>query len=170
METEKLDSIIEGALYGDINLIKNSLSNGVNPNFKYRGYSALQWAVQEGQIEAISLLIENGADIETRDDQYGCSILDTAVGECSNSDKSKLKLEVVKLLIEKGADINGKTDNGSVLHTACAYGLIEVVKLLLTYGIKTDLKDPESKLAIEYAKENGHNEIVKLIKTHHNNG
>ena len=152
-----------------MDLIEEALKEGVNPDFKYRGYTALQWAVQESHLEAISILLENGADIENLNDDDGFSILDSAVGECSNSEKFDLKIEVVKLLIEKGVNINGKTANGSVLHTACAYGLTEVVKLLLANNIKTDIRDSDSKLAIHYATEYEHNDIVKLIETHHNN-
>jgi ankyrin repeat protein len=165
---EELDKIIEGAVYGDVNLIEEALKEGIDPDFKYRGHSALQWAVQESHKDAISMLLEGGADIENRDDDNGFSILDTAVGECSNLEEFELKIEVVKLLIKKGVNINGETANGSVLHTACAYGLIEVVKLLLDNHIKANIKDSDSKLAIEYAKINEHKEIIKLIKTYHN--
>lgn len=165
-QMKKLKKIIEGAFYGDLNLIEEALSEGVNPDFKYQGCSALQWAVQEGRKEPISLLLKNGADIENRDDENGYSIFDTAVGECSNLEEFESKFEIVRLLINEGVDINGETGNGSVLHTACAYGITKVVKLLLDNNIKTDMKDPDSKLAIEYAEEYGHKEIVELIKKH----
>jgi ankyrin repeat protein len=165
MDEEKLENIIEGAIYGDLEMTKEAIINGINPETEYRGFTSLRWAVQEGHFEVARLLIEYGADLENREKENGFSIFDTAVGECSNTANLETQINIVQLLIDKGVDINGKTANGSVLHTACAYGMKEVVELLLRNGISINIKDSDSRFAIDYAAEYGHNEIVELIKT-----
>lgn len=161
-----MEKIIEGAIFGDIALVKEELKKGANPDSQYRGYTSLQWAVQEGHLNIVEVLIEHGADIENRDEENGFSILDSAVGECAGKEHFQLEnqMKIVQLLINKGVDVNGETANCSVLHTAAAYGLKEVVELLLNHGAKTDIKDSDDKLAFDFALEYGYKEIAELIK------
>lgn len=169
MNEEKLENIIEGAIYGNLHITKEALESGVNPDIEYRGYTSLRWAVQEGHFDVVKLLLDYGANYENLETENGFSILDTAVSECSNTENIETQMKIIQLLIDKGVDINGKTANGSVLHTACTYGMKEVVELLLRNGMKTNIKDSDSKFAFDYSTENGHNEITEFVKTHHNN-
>ena len=98
-------NVCTAAKTGDIEALKNYLSNGADPNStdpKF-GVTALSWAALEGKDEIAELLIEAGADVDTKNFD-GATPLHAAafMGQ----------LEVVQLLLENGADVAAKTMNG----------------------------------------------------------
>ena len=52
------------------------------------------------------------------------------------------------------------TEKQSPLHIACEMGNLEVVKLLLTYGLSTNLKDVNGFTPYDYARKNEYQEIL----------
>ncbi len=84
-------------------------------------------------------------------------------------------VSICEYLINKGMDINETQHTGSIpLHGAAYYGQINVVKLLLNYGAKTNIKNKSNNLPIDEAyteeiknllKENEQDPIVKLYNT-----
>ena len=81
---------------------------------------ALTFASQEGHIDIVKYLVENGADIHARDE--------LALREASENGH----VEVVKFLLENGADIHGRDYLGSdaALREASNNGHVEVVNYL----------------------------------------
>jgi hypothetical protein len=65
-------------------------------------------------------------------------------------------IKAVKTLLEKGADVHVARD--CAIAWAAEFGHLEVVEMLLKAGAH---RTPE---AIQIAKENGHEEVVKLLK------
>ena len=132
-------------------------------------------AAIRGYYNMIKLLIERGADVNAKS-KDGNTALITAT--------SYGRIENVKLLIDKGADINAKSKNGgTALIWAAKMGRTEIIKLLLEKGadvsakmneymgeegvfqtLAPKAKDKEEKTALDYAKEKGNEEIVKLLK------
>jgi uncharacterized protein len=114
-----------GSWSGDSRLVLSALRRGARPNARSRGRTALLWAIQEGHLGIVKLLIRAGASIEAKD-SHGFTPLDQAVGEGN--------VAIVKFLLKAGADVNGRTQNGTPLHTACAYRRLKIAKLLLMHG------------------------------------
>src|SRR3989338_5994357 len=82
----------------------------------------LQMAARSGDIEAAHKLIEQGADVNAKDNN-GQTPLHWAA---SNGNK-----EAAELLISKGADVNAKDNNGQTpLHWVASNGNKEVVEIL----------------------------------------
>jgi ankyrin repeat protein len=81
----------------------------------------------------VKLLLEKGAELETKDKNYGQTPLLWAVG---NGHKA-----VVKLLLEKGAELETKEENfgQTPLSYAAGNGYEAVVKLLLEKGLPSTL-------------------------------
>ena len=80
-----------------------------------QGLSPLHVAAINGNIEVTELLINEGADIELKDSEYGSSPLLFA---CQNG-----RTKIVKLLFENGADINAKSvGRTSAIHFAAQSG------------------------------------------------
>jgi ankyrin repeat protein len=74
-------------------------------------------------------------------------------------------LEIAKLLIESkkiNVDLQNKKGNTALI-LASFLGYSEIVKLLLEAGADRNIKDKDGKTALDYAKENYDNQIIKLI-------
>ena len=65
-------------------------------------------------------------------------------------------------MLNSGVNVNQKTANGTALHTACAYGRVEIVKLLLKSGADL-IKDSNDKTPRYYAKYYNRRSVVDLI-------
>lgn len=77
-----------------------------------RGFSALDYAINNGNADAISLMLDKGADVKARDEN-GRTPLHSAVARGNAA--------VVKAIMDKGADVNAATEAGDTpLHVAAA--------------------------------------------------
>lgn len=90
--------LAKGAVKGDLNLIKKSISYGANVNKRWATNLPLYWASGEGQLEAVIYLLKSGADINGLSGIANRSALHEAA--------LRGHFDVVKLLIKKGANIN----------------------------------------------------------------
>ena len=80
----------------------------------------------------MELLLENGAEVEVRQDLDDETPLHIAAVVGS--------VECVKLLLNYGADINVvDEDNNTPLHWACSSGMLDTVKHLVKNGARTDI-------------------------------
>ena len=92
---------------------------GVEPEVFFR-------SVMNGDFAEVKRLIEEGVDINARDNE-GHTTLMYAAGYGHT--------EVAKLLIEEGADINARDNEGTTaLLIASKYGWLEVAQLLIGVG------------------------------------
>ena len=119
------------------------------------GWTALMHAARDGHTEVVKLLIDNGADLNHKNNG-GVTALRTAAREG--------RTEVVKLLIDNGADQNIKdVDGWTALMYAAWNGSTEVVKLLIDNGADLNHKNNFGETALMYASIYGHTEVVKLL-------
>ncbi len=126
--------LIKAACEGNAKLALAAIKRGANVNSRCRGRPALLWAIQEGHLNVVKVLVAAGASLRRRDD-IGFSPLDQAVGDGN--------LEIVRFLLKAGVDVNGPTLNGSPLHTACAWRRTRIAKLLLDNGADPSSVDGE---------------------------
>ena len=90
---------------------------------------------QEGHKNIVQLLLDAGADIETRDDSGDTPLIIASY---------KGRTEVVKLLVDAGADIEAMDDAGDTpLYTASEQGHAPTVQLLLSKGAQVNHKSKE---------------------------
>jgi ankyrin repeat protein len=117
------------------------------------------------KIEIAKLLIENKADIDTKNSDGNTPLHNACIyGYVST----------VKLLIKNGADINAKNSHGKTpLHNACIDGFVSTVKLLIKNGADINVKDNRQQTPLDIAYRNrypikkGHDEIIKLLENKH---
>ncbi|OKO97966.1 Ankyrin repeat domain-containing protein 50 [Penicillium subrubescens] len=121
-------------------------------------FTNLMLSSHYGHRAVVKLLLENGADIEARDSDYGQTPLLWATESGHEA--------VVKLLLEKGADFKAKDSKygRTPLLWAAERGDEAVVKLLLEKG--ADFKTTDSKygrMPLLWAAVMGHKAVAKLL-------
>lgn len=121
---------------GDISEVRKLLRDGGNPNEKQLGIPVLMNACSSGNSEIVRLLIEKGADVNSRD-WDGMTVLMTAATGPGN------------------ADVEGREDRCS-----------EIVKVLLEAGADPDHMSWRRRTALKEADWAGHQKVVELLKKH----
>jgi ankyrin repeat protein len=167
--------------YRDFEFLKFLLENGANPNeCDINKYTALMKIIEcENDIEAINLLIEKGADINTEHCD-GWTPVDFAENNkydeivkllYDNGDTSLLKLvqeddytlHDIKYLLKKGAKINVKDKEGNTpLSIVLKMNHYEIALFLIENGAIIN-QDNLNKEILLIALKNGYNEIVELL-------
>ena len=114
-------------------------------------------AAEKGDIEEVSRLIAQGADVNAKDND-GITALYIA-SETGHA-------EIVSLLLAARADVNAKHDNGMTTQMAASYrGHSEIVSLLLAAGADVTATFNDGMTAISLAELQGHQEIVEMLRT-----
>ena len=150
---------------------------------------AIYIASMRGDIEAVKFFIDEGVDVNEKDEMNDTALIWAAQRGyteivklllAAGADISVLEyrgdtpliyaiteghIEIVKLLLKAGADVNQR---GFLLVTplmrAAERGQEKVVKLLLQAGADVNKREDSGKTALQLAQEAGNEKIVKLLK------
>ena len=120
------------------------------------GATAFLFAAKANDIEAMRLLIENGADPKINTYANITPLMASAgIAWASNQERASEAqvLEVVKMLVEEiGADVNFIADTGeSAMHAAAYRGVNTVVQYLFDKGAKLDVVDKSGRTPLQVA-------------------
>ena len=119
------------------------------------GKTALHYAAQTGQAEAIKELINCGATTEPKD-KYGKTVLHYAA-------RSGL-VEVIRVLVGPDAKTEATDENGdTALHVAAKYGQVEAIKVLINCDAKTEATDRNGKTALHWSALHGQVEAITVL-------
>ncbi|KAG8232645.1 hypothetical protein J437_LFUL012605, partial [Ladona fulva] len=120
------------------------------------GRSAIHYAAEQGQIEALKMLLSAGCRVD--------------VGDTDNVTPLHLAAardhpEAVELLLSCGAKVNRRTagDRTSALHLAASRGLCDVVGVLLAGGANVDAPDASDRTPLMLAAARGHCDTVDQL-------
>jgi ankyrin repeat protein len=146
--------LIDAVRSNDLNQVRPLLNNGANPNASGDRMTALMYASQNGHLETAKLLIDKGADVNSKDGM-------TALMYAAQNGH----LEIAKLLIDEGADVNAKRFYGGMtaLMYASKEGNLEVVKTLIENGADYKIKSDEGKTALDLSKDKEFFEAFLLL-------
>ena len=154
--------LIDASYSGNIDHVKLSLKLGANVNateeFDFNR-SALYYAAEEGHLEVVKILVQNGADVNFRClDMYTPLLIAIKYNH----------FEIAEYLLQNGADPNARGyNNKTPLHYAAHGGFPKVVETLLKYGAREDLKNGYGRTPLqeaEYSKKGGYQQVIALLK------
>ncbi len=156
------ESLINAAAEGKLGELKKALARGADPDCRDESNrTSLHWACQEGKLSIVKYLLKVGASVDAQDN-LGFTPLVIAAAEGGT--------EIAGELLKEGASPNTKVksnSNGSALHSACAWGHLDIVKLLSEHaGVELSLKDDDGFTPLAYAKKNNHREISNYLIAH----
>lgn len=133
-----------------------------NPNFKdfinredLDGSTALHLAVQTGRKEVSQVLIQYGADVNSKNKNLQTPIYLSAVGGHQ---------DVLKMLILQGGDVNARErQQKTALHSAAALGNYKCIEILHENGAQIDARDQGGQTPFQVAVIAGQTDCAKLL-------
>jgi len=141
---------------GDIGQLQALLKNGADVNAKERrgGATPLMHAAAFGSEEAMTLLIDKGADVNARSAGNATALM-WAVGDIAK----------VRLLVARGADVNAVSESGrsALLLAAMSDRSAEVVRLLLSRKADPHVVDVEQATTLVAATVGGDNDTIRQL-------
>ena len=112
-------------------------------------------ATQDGDVNAVRVLLDGAADINARDETTRTPLMYAAV---------KNHKEVVQLLLERGADVNARNDKGeTALTLAAREGHPEIAQALLRKGADVNVQDNAGLAPVVYATQFNHPATLKIL-------
>ncbi|KAI1445813.1 hypothetical protein F5Y02DRAFT_426408 [Annulohypoxylon stygium] len=146
----------------------------LNQRDSYEGRTPLSWAASNGQKITMKLLLEKGADIESKDNREEATIrllLENGAKTESKDNEGLTPLAqaakkdhkaLVKLLLEEGADVNSKDDYGKSVLSIASRLDSSIAQLLLDNGADMESKDNQGRTPLSHAVEHSDN-CTKLL-------
>ena len=140
------------------------LGRGASVSVHGRAESALQAACRGGHVAIVKLLLETGAEVNTRGGHY-----ETALQAACSTGGNRQE-EVVRLLLDNGADVNARGDRyETALQAACAGGgdcQGVVIRSLLDNGADVNARGGCYEIALQAACAEGvkfDGRVVRLL-------
>jgi len=122
--------------------------------------SKLLKIVEDGNGQAITGLLNSGAEIQARSEDGSTPLHDASVENSTGGS--------VTLLLAAGANIEARTRDGETpLHRAAAYGTPEAIAALLEAGADGKARASENKTPFDLAKDNSklkNTDAYRLLK------
>ena len=191
--TPQGNDLVNASLTGDIPALKKALENGAS--LRYYGeprYTPLFLAILSGELEAVRLLLEHGADpslpsgdmvtwiffpLERAAAVGSVEMVDALLGAGADPEQ-KLRgtptalisaagsgsIGVVERLLEAGARVNGSNRYGTTpLMAAASSRSHEIVETLIAAGANIHSKTNGGHTALWYAAESGDEKLVRTL-------
>ncbi len=119
------------------------------------GWTPLFYAVQDGQVEAVGLLLEHGASSRYRADDRSTPLHHAGSSGVSGVLREMLEQEVDVDLVDG--------DGNTALHHAAGWGRLDNIRMLLAAGAATNLRNRKGETPLEVAVAAGRHRAAELL-------
>lgn len=143
-------------------------------NVRHDGASALHLAAIEGQLESARWLLEHGAALDSRDDQHGMTPVAWANEKGQEATRDFLlaqgavitpfeaaafgKLDRLQAFVAADRSVLTREEEwGSLAHTACIWGRIEVLEWLIAQGVDLERRSRQGFTPLEIGEHQARN-------------
>lgn len=161
-----VDEAFNAARSGDASRLKALLD--MNPNLANAenrdGLTLLGFAAHFGQVDAVRLLLEYGAEVNALSHSKVSYIpSNTALHAAIAGERN---MEVIKLLLAHRAQTDIFDSNGhTCLHTAAFHDdNVQIIDWLIAHGANVDAKVAGGKTALSLAEERGNHRVTERLK------
>lgn len=151
------DLIMESALNGNLETVKEALNNGFNVNtVDANKRTPLMLAAYNGHYELVKLLIENEADVNLTDAVNRTALMFASTGSF---------VPTVSILLQSGAKPNmiDSEEKWTAAMMAASEGQLEVLKVLVSNGADLKMVDVDGESSLDFAKSKGHKAVADYI-------
>jgi ankyrin repeat protein len=115
-------------------------------------------ASASGNLDAVKNAVNNGADVNAKDEEGVTPLMQAK------------SAEIAQLLISNGANVNAKDNDGwTPLHWTCHKGYSEIAQLLINNGADINAKDNDGHTPLISACMYEHPQIAKLLIQYYKN-
>lgn len=157
--------VFEAAALGEVETLAAALAEDRRARDRHAadGFTPLTLAAFCGQMEALALLLENGADPNlAAANPSGVRPLHSAV---AHRDREAAFLAAAALL-DAGAAPNVFQQGGwTPLHSAALHGHLDLVELLLRHGADPAAESDDGQTPTDLAREKGHARVVERLSS-----
>ena len=149
--------------YLDVDNIRFFLERGADVDAVDNDHSTLlDKASFNGKVEVAQLLLERGANINTRNKRGHTPLHRVLVNLRDHAGAHYF--DTIQLLLGHGADVDALDNTQSTpLHVASQYGSAKAARLLLEHGANVYLQNNKGHTSSQVASMNGHEEITRLL-------
>lgn len=164
----ELDALLLAALRSaeaDLDQVRRLLARGASPDAQRDGEAALVAAASNFHDDAVTLLLDAGAD-PNHPTRHG----NTALTEIANLDRPDKALQYLPWLVARGGNLDHPIEQGrSILLQRCAEFRttdMEFLEALLDLGANPNLKDASGRTALDYLREQRADDAVTVFEAH----
>ena len=145
-----LTSLCMAAKVNHLEILRILLQNGADVNLRSWHGTALNSAVRRSDATSAELLLDAGADPDSRDENDNPVIFEAATVPKTNG--SLPAAQIVKLLHKHGANLKVRDNSQStLLHVAAEACNLEAVEMLLAEGLDPDVVDNTGQTPLQKA-------------------
>jgi ankyrin repeat protein len=140
----------------DLTRLQAMLSSGADPNVQETrgGATPLMYAASVGSVEAMTLLLDRGADPKIRNSAESTPLMWSATD-----------IRKVRVLVDRGANVNAVSSRGrtALFLAAMSAPSAEIVKLLMARGVDVKVVDAFKMSALHAATWGSDTETIRLL-------